>query len=207
MANIDPDRERQQVSSRYAEMSDEELQKLADDSASLSEVGYRCLVNEAQRRGLELRFGDLAAAADELEQRELVTLRQFRDLPEAVLAKGRLASAGIESYLGDDNMVRMNWFISNLLGGIKLKVKPEDVAAAEEVLSQPIPEDFEVDGVGEFEQPRCPDCQSLDITFEALNKPIAYGSAWVGLPLPIPRNSWKCESCGSRWQDTEEPER
>jgi transposase-like protein len=104
-------------------------------------------------------------------------------------------------------MVRMDWFISNLLGGIKLKVRQEDAAAAEEVLSQPIPEDFEVDGVGEFEQPRCPNCQSLDVTFEALNKPIAFTSAWVGLPLPIARNSWKCESCGSKWQDTDETER
>ena len=52
-----------------------------------------------------------------------VTLRQFRDLPEALLAKGSLESAGIQVYLVDDNMIRMDWFISNLLGGIKLNVR------------------------------------------------------------------------------------
>jgi hypothetical protein len=56
------------------------------------------------------------------EKSDLLTLRKFRDLPEALLAKGALESAGIESQLVDDNMIRMDWFISNLLGGIKLQL-------------------------------------------------------------------------------------
>ena len=76
-----------------------------------------------------------------VEWEDLVILRQFRDLPEALLAKGSLASAGIESFLADDNMVRMDWFISNLVGGIKLCVRPEDAEAALEMLEQPIPAD------------------------------------------------------------------
>ncbi|MGA8150656.1 MAG: hypothetical protein WB952_06880 [Terriglobales bacterium] len=127
-------------------------------------------------------------------------------MPEALLAKGSLESAGIESLLGDDNMVRMDWFISNLLGGIKLQVQPEDAEAADEILKQPISEGFEVEGVGGYEQPRCPKCDSLDISFEELNKPIAYGSAWVGLPLPVHREAWRCHSCSHEWQDdSEEP--
>jgi len=43
----------------------------------------------------------------------MVTVRQFRDLPEALLARDSLVSAGIEAELADDNMVRMDWFISN----------------------------------------------------------------------------------------------
>ena len=26
--------------------------------------------------------------------------------------------------------------------------------------------------------------QSLDVSFQSLNKPVAYGSAWLGLPIP-----------------------
>src|SRR5208283_3299675 len=102
---------------------------------------------------------------DVFEFNETVTLRQFRDLPEALLAKGSLESAGIQAYLIDDNMIRMDWFISNLLGGIKLKVRAQDVEAAREILDQAIPEILDVEGVGKFEQPKCPRCQSLDVSY------------------------------------------
>ena len=54
----------------------------------------------------------------------------FQNLPEALLAKGSLDSSGIECFLTDDNMVRMDWFMSNLLGGAKLLVNREDAEAA-----------------------------------------------------------------------------
>ena len=80
---------------------------------------------------------------DELDFRELVTIRKFRDLPEALLAQGRLESSGIEAFLFDDNMVRMDWLISNLLGGVKLKVEVANVEIAEEILNQEISDDFD----------------------------------------------------------------
>jgi hypothetical protein len=80
---------------------------------------------------------------DKLNFRELVTIRKFRDLPEALLAQGRLESSGIEAFLFDDNMVRMDWLISNLLGGVKLKVEDVNVEFAEEILNQEIPDDFD----------------------------------------------------------------
>jgi hypothetical protein len=52
------------------------------------------------------------------------------------LAKGLLDAAGIESFLFDDNMVRMNWFNANALGGVKLRVDAENVQAANEVLQE-----------------------------------------------------------------------
>ncbi len=80
---------------------------------------------------------------DELNYRELVTIRKFRDLPEALLAQGRLESSGVESFLFDDNMVRMDWLISNLLGGVKLKVEEANVEIAEEILNQQVSDDFD----------------------------------------------------------------
>ncbi len=68
------------------------------------------------------------------EFRDLLTIRQYRDLPQALLAKSVLESAGIECFLGDDNLIRMDWLWSNLLGGIKLRVRQEDALVASRLL-------------------------------------------------------------------------
>jgi hypothetical protein len=47
--------------------------------------------------------------ADLDSERELVTIQSFRELPEAMLAKGMLNSAGIECFLLDDNTGRYAW--------------------------------------------------------------------------------------------------
>ena len=117
------------------------------------------------------------------------------------MAKGSLESAGIEAYLVDDNMIRMDWFYSNLLGGIKLKVRTEDVEAANEILSQPIPETIEVEGVGSYQQPKCPECQSLDVSYRELNKLVSYGSAYLGIPVPVHTKAWTCHSCKRQWEE------
>ena len=57
-------------------------------------------------------------------------------MPEALLAKSMLDSAGIESVLGDENLVRLDWFYSNLVGGIELMVREEDAETARKVLEQ-----------------------------------------------------------------------
>jgi len=208
MDALDPEIERQRLSALYAGMSDGELHKLAEDAGSLSEAALQVLAEEVHRRGLNVALAESAAPPEDVEQRELVVIRQFRDMPEALLAKGALDSAGIPCYLVDDNMVRLDWFISNLLGGIKLAVTAEDADVAIEILDQPIPEAFEVEGLGTYEQPRCPRCRSLDIRHEAyIDKRFALPALFVGgLPVPVPRNVWKCASCGAEWRDgTDEP--
>jgi hypothetical protein len=163
--------------------------------------------NEAASPHGELEIQE--SEPQQLEPREWVTIRQFRDLPEALLAKGCLESAGIEVVLGDDNMVRMDWFISNFIGGVKLRVRPVDAAIAQEILEQPIPPSIEVAGFGEYQQPHCPRCQSLDVTFQELDKPVAYVSAYFSVPIPLKRKAWRCRSCSAEWEDdgvTETPE-
>lgn len=145
----------------------------------------------------------MATSDSEEERQRLIKLRQFRDLPNALLAKSILDSAGIECFLGDENMVRMNWFWSNLLGGVKLWVRQGDADAATNLLNQSIPEGFQVEGVGEYKQPRCPNCQSVDVSFEELNKPVAYGSSYLlSVPIPLRRLRWKCNACGRVWQES-----
>jgi len=134
-----------------------------------------------------------------LQQR--VTVRQFRDLPEALLAKGSLESAGIECFLADENLVRLDWFISNFIGGIKLNVRAPDAENAQQLLDEPILEGLYVQGIGLYEQPRCPKCQSLDVNFQELDRPIAYMSAFLRVPMPIQRPAWRCHACDAEWED------
>jgi len=203
MTNLDSQEERQRLIVLYAAMSDLELQKVAAEAYDLTDDASQALAAEIQRRGLGIALaGD--PGFDEVEGSEIVTVRQYRDLFEAQLAKGMLESAGIECFLADENIVRMNWYISNLVGGLRLQVRPDDAEAAREILDQPMPENFDIEGVDQYEQPRCPNCQSLDISFEETNKGIVLGAVWfAGIPLPIRRDRWKCHSCGRAWQETE----
>lgn len=122
------------------------------------------------------------------------------------MAKGMLDSAGIQSFLADDNTVRMDWFISNFIGGVKLRVRESEVEAAERVLSEATPDVYEVEGLGEFQVPHCPRCASKEVRFEGVNKSIGLVSAYAGVPVPIPVNEWVCESCGNRWKEEEPTE-
>lgn len=202
-SHLDAQRERQRLADTYAGMTDGELQRLAGSADSLTDVAWDALEDEMERRHLECpgESPDDRASRLEVEIRELVTVRQFRDLPEALLAKGSLESAGIECFLADENLVRLDWFISNFIGGVKLNVKVADVESARAILDDPILEGLYVQGVGLYEQPRCPKCQSLDVNFQELDRPIAYMSAFLRLPMPVQREGWRCHGCDAEWAD------
>ncbi|MGO9863301.1 MAG: DUF2007 domain-containing protein [Terriglobales bacterium] len=201
-----PDQERLRMTGVYSAMSDGELGQIAVSGDELSDAAREALQAEVAKRGLKMEIGP-PRGEDVVEFEEAVTLRQFRDLPEALLAKGSLESAGIPAYLVDDNMIRLDWFYSNLLGGIKLKVRAEDAEAAGEILNRPIPEILDVEGVGTFEQPKCPQCQSLEVSWNELNEGFSYTAAYLGVPIPVHRRGWICHSCGNTWeeQDGAEP--
>ena len=195
-----PEQERERVAGVYSEMSDRELERVAAAGYELSEIAHQALEAEISRRALGIVIA-ASPGIDVYELNETVTLRKFRDLPEALLAKGSLESAGIEAYLVDDNMVRIYWLYSNFLGGIKLTVHPEDVDSATEILNQPIPETIEVEGVGKYEQPKCPECHSLDVNYRELNKLVSYGSLYFGVPIPLQTKAWTCHACRYEWEE------
>jgi hypothetical protein len=200
---LEQQRERQRLAANYAAMTDGELQKLAHNAESLTELAYDALEDELDRRQLEFPDDDYQESSEQqhLELRQLVTIRQFRDLPEALLAKGSLESAGIECFLADENLVRLDWFISNFIGGIKLNVRAADEANARKILDEPILEGLYVQGVGLYEQPRCPKCQSLDVNFQELDRPISYMTAFLHLPIPVQRPAWHCQTCDAEWEE------
>jgi Putative prokaryotic signal transducing protein len=124
-------------SSRYSQMNDSELVKLALEAADLSDAAWEALEDELEQRNLEVPEPGPGSETIITEIRNFVMLRRFRDIPEALLARGKLDACGIGCFLADENMVRMDWLISNLLGGVKLMVDPEDFMRASRILNEP----------------------------------------------------------------------
>jgi Putative prokaryotic signal transducing protein len=201
MSKIDWDKEQKRLEVLYARLEDAELQKIGSDPDSLTEVARQVLGTEMSKRGMTLP----ANTPRHVELPSPVAIRRYRDLPEASIAKSILDSAGIQSLLVDDNLVRLDWFYSNLVGGIKVLVRQEDVEAAVALLAQEVPETFDVEGIGEYEQPRCPQCQSFDVSLDGLNRPLSYATLWAGFPVPVTNKGWKCHSCGNEWTDEDSP--
>lgn len=65
---------------------------------------------------------------------DLVTIRQFGDICEALMAEGCLQANGIDCFLADLNIARVDWPLSR---GIRLQVSPLDAAEATALLDQP----------------------------------------------------------------------
>ena len=97
---------------------------------------------------------------------------------------------------------RLDWFYSSLIGGIKLLVPEKDVEAATNLLDEGSPDRFKVEGVGEYQQPRRPNCNSIDISFDGLDKRLTFGAMFLTkLPIPVITKGWKCGSCRHRWNE------
>ena len=80
----------------------------------------------------------MATSDSQYENQQFLVRRRFRDLPAALLFDSILDSAAIECFLADENTIRMDWFWSNLLGGIKLCVRMADADTASSLLVQPV---------------------------------------------------------------------
>lgn len=137
MGTIDSVQERKRLAALYATMSDEELEKIGQEPAALTEWARETLRIELAKRGL---------AWQELPERKPdkpVILRRYRDVPAAFVEKSALENAGIECFLQDDNVVRLDWFWSNAMGGIKLIVRESEAEEASKILSEARPQDKE----------------------------------------------------------------
>jgi DNA-directed RNA polymerase subunit M/transcription elongation factor TFIIS len=176
---------------------EEERLKVGREPSALTEWALRALKSELQKRGLEL------PEVEERVEDKPVVLRIYRDMPAAYVDQSILDSAGIRCYLQDSNVVRMDWLWSNALGGIKLIVGELDREDAEKLLSEKTRESFTVEGVGEYEQERCPRCGSRDVSCDELKKRIAGAGLLLGIPIAMMQRGWNCHACGHLWEVVE----
>lgn len=189
----------------YRPMSEQELLTLAKDWHSLQEDAQAALAAEFATRLIS--FTEPMPLQEEAlpEFRDLVTIRRYRDLSEALVARSAVESAGIFCFLKDENTIRLDWQISNMIGGIRLQVAAVDAEAAEAVLNEPIPDVIEFLDEPDFQQPRCPRCESTDINYERSSRGSALVSLYLlGLPLPRGSASWNCNKCGLRWEEADD---
>jgi len=141
MRSSDPETEHQRLAAAYSNLNDEGLQQLAADPAALTDVARGVLKNEMEQRGLITDVLEPPPAAEDIPVSELVTIRLFRDFPDALIAKSLLEASDIECFLADENKVNVNWLLSNAVGNMKLQVRKEDAEAALEILDH-LPLDY-----------------------------------------------------------------
>jgi hypothetical protein len=202
----------------YENRSNSDLMKIARGYDVLPEDKKSALREEFMMRGLEPPLVDdgeedaeQAQPVPDQPDSQLVTVGTYRDLTEAVVSRAVLEQAGIACFLPDENMVRLQWGLSNALGGIRLQVADKDATQAASLLSQPTPASFATDSGADFQQPVCPKCGSLDVMVNDTDRKIGAASAFLAggltsiLALPVmaaqPKDVWKCRNCGCRWYD------
>jgi len=76
---------------------------------------------------------------------KLVTIARFDLAGQAHIAKNALEAAGIRSVLADEQIVAMDWLLSNAVGGIKVQVLEEDAERAVSTLEEALGSDEPVD--------------------------------------------------------------
>ncbi|MFY9803350.1 MAG: hypothetical protein WA211_07845 [Candidatus Acidiferrales bacterium] len=136
----DSEKEKLRLEELYSGKANEELEDLAASADSLTDEAKGALQYELSRRKLDIPLQEATPDTRGAESAKIVTLRQFLTLQEALLAKSVLDSAGIQNYLIDENLVRLDWFLSIALGGIKIQVRETDAAAAAQLLDNEFPE-------------------------------------------------------------------
>lgn len=120
----------------------------------------------------------------------MVTIATFSKPEEAHLFRTRLEAAGIAAYLQDENMVQMDWFYSNAIGGVRVQVSEEDLESAREFLAADSPRPAAEGGVP------CPSCGSSDTGANEGARRWSFLSVLLfSLPLPVSHRKWACRSC------------
>jgi len=148
---------------------------------------------------------------------------RFTTVGEAESARSALDAAGIDARVGDENMVAVDWLMSQAVGGVKVLVPEEKLEEAAEVLGSGAAEpasDQDEEGRAEarptslreygplpeasdIEEPLCPRCGSREyyrVTWRRLRASslILQFGAFLIVPLWLVLPKWKCDTCGLR---------
>ena len=157
MAKINPEKERERLGAVYAAMSDLELREVGGNPGALTDWAFEALREELSKRGLGWAGKDMPIPSKMVHvETEVdlgnkpVVLRKYRDMPAAFVEKSVLEGAGIECFLQDDNVVRMDWLWSNAMGGIKLIVREKDAQEAEKLLNMLPEAEQAIEGAEDF---------------------------------------------------------
>ena len=125
-----------------------------------------------------------------------LTIARYQYSSEAHIAKGRLEADGIEAFMADNYTIDTDPLVSQAIGGVKLKVKKDDVIKAKHILG--LIEDYTVDSEGELIA--CPNCNQKTLqlfsTITSLKSFFAFIFGFIFQSLPFyTRYKYLCTNC------------
>jgi len=133
-----------------------------------------------------------------MEEETFTLVRRFQYSSEAVIYQGKLESQGVEVFLRDLNTIDSNPLYSNAVGGIKLYVKTEDVARANEILG-----DVSLYSVDDEHKPiQCPKCGAEQVEMENSIDGIKsfFRVVFLGVfALLFSKYKYKCQNCSTEF--------
>jgi len=150
-----------------------------------------------------------------MKEEKLLILKTFMYPSEAYPLMSKLESEGIMCFLDGENTISVHPFLSNAIGGAKLKIRESDGKRANEIIKEidenfnetvkanekTIPEKFSRGFVmvGTF----CPECDSTNV-FRKKMLPHQILLAILLLPLYLPllffTKKHFCADCGFEWK-------
>ena len=188
----------------YGEKNDRSLLDLAAEPNSLTPEAQLALAQELQRRGLTAPEPVQSEAAAFYHPPQWVTVERFRDLSGAIVARGALEAAGVPCFLRDENTVRLDWQISNFIGGMRLQVPAQDHDAALTVLSQLMPDEARRTATALDSGERCPFCGSTDVHRTERGMSLRATVLWMfALSLPPGSHRWHCRGCDRNFPESD----
>ena len=133
------------------------------------------------------------------------TVATFDNSIDAHIAKTKLDSEGIDSYIFDENIVSVYPLYNLTVGGIKLRTRSEDAKKAQAVLNIVREAPFTDDKNRAI---HCPKCGSEKIyggfiTIRSLKTIVGFIlSLFTGTPPIINETKLKCKNCGYEFEKT-----
>ncbi len=147
----------------------------------------------------------------------LVAVATFSRHLDAELAKSKLEAEGLRAFLADGNIVRLNWFLSGAVGGVKLLVREMDEARAATILNED-PRHAQAalrEVFGDDPEELCIRCgsdevrgqgssafrSSIALVLVALLLAQPFVLLLIGVPVLFYRRRRRCFECGLRWRE------
>jgi DNA-directed RNA polymerase subunit M/transcription elongation factor TFIIS len=193
----------QQLRDRYATLTDEELQAIADDAYDLTDSAKQALREELLRRGLPAKLATpepppeaegVAPGGFDPAGLDLLVARRVGDREEARKVMQLLHDTGVPCYLGPENVERVDDFQGSFDKGVDIKVLRAQIDGVNALLARVMSDPGDGAELPEAAV-RCPKCHSDEIVFQSLDEQVPDGSTANS------KFNWSCDSCGYQWKD------
>jgi hypothetical protein len=202
----DPVSEQRQLRERYAGMTDEEIESVADEAYDLTEIAQESLRAEIRSRRLSIQLREAPAPSEKPESGssrlnpsdlDLDVVHRAWDMEDARLAKETLDVWSVPSYIGPDNVDDLANFHGSFEHGVEIKVEKADQQRAFAALAMMPRSETETNPEADAVNTMacCPRCSSTEIVFESLD-PTPDGKSGFNSKF-----NWTCDACGYKWKD------